>query len=206
MRTRINLDRRRSPVQRRLAARGRGQALVEFALVFPIFILIFFGIIEFSFLFNAELSLNYATRDAALVAAEGGNNANADCLILLKIDEDLNPPTAEGNITQVHIYSATEGGDQLATPKEQIYTRGGTTTCGSISAPYTIVGAPGNYPYNIRCSDLDRTTCSAGFTGPSNTGVDIIGVQIDYAYRFVTPMGTTINMTVSNAMRMEPVL
>ena len=60
----------------RPAGRGsRGQSLVEFALVFPIFLLLLFGIIEFAFVFNAQLSLNYATRDAALIAAEAGNNA-----------------------------------------------------------------------------------------------------------------------------------
>jgi Flp pilus assembly protein TadG len=204
VRTSINPDRHRSPVRRRLGAPERGQAIVEFALLFPVFMALLFGMIEFAFLFNAELSLNYATRDAALIAAEAGNNANADCLILQQVDADLNSPTAEANVITVHIFSATEGGQQLASPKEQTYTRGGATTCGSITVPYSI--GTTNYPYGIRCSDLDRTTCSAGFTGPSNTGVDIIGVRIDYTYHFLTPMGTTTTMSVSNAMRMEPIL
>jgi hypothetical protein len=73
----------------------------------------------------------------------------------------------------------------------------------------------------LRCSDLDRGTCSSGSTGPLNTGVDIIGVKIDYGYRFVTPLGSAFSligngaplwggagmtMTVGNAMRMEPIL
>ena len=184
--------------------RSRGQTLVEFALVFPVFVLILFGILEFAFILNAELALNFATRDAALIAAEAGNNDNADCLILQQVDADLNPPASNGNVVTVHIFSATEGGQPLATPKEQTYTRGGSTTCGSLTVPYTPTTT--DYPYNIRCSDLDRTTCSAGFTGPTNTGVDIIGVRIDYTYQFKTPMGSTIAMSVANAMRMEPVL
>lgn len=199
---------------------GRGQALVEFALIFPLFMVLLLAIIEFMFLFNAQLSLNYATRDAALVAAEAGNNENADCLILQKIDSDLNPPTNEANVLTVHIFSATETGDQLSTPKEQVYTRGGTTTCGSLTVPYSIDPLQATYPYNARCNDLDRTSCASGFTGPSNTGVDIIGVQLDYGYRFVTPMssafallggaplwgGAGMTMNVANAMRMEPIL
>lgn len=204
MRARINLCRHRSQVQPRSDARERGQSLVEFALILPVFMLLFFGLIEFAFLLNAELSLNYATRDAALIAAEAGNNANADCLILQQVDADLNPPTAKASVITVHIFSATEAGKPLATPKEQSYTRGGSTTCGIITVPYTIATA--DYPYNVRCSDLDRTTCAAGYTGPSNTGVDIIGVKIDYNYRFVTPLGTMTTMLVSNAMRMEPIL
>jgi hypothetical protein len=177
---------------------------VEFALVFPLFMLLLFGVIEFAFILNAELSLNYATRDAALIAAEAGNSANADCLILQQVDADLNPPTSEGNVITVHIFSATEDGKPLATPKEQAYTRGGSTTCGALTVPYTV--STTDYPYNIRCSDLDRTTCASGFTGPANTGVDIIGVRIDYRYRALTPVGFQTTMTVANAMRMEPIL
>jgi Flp pilus assembly protein TadG len=200
--------------------RSRGQALVEFALILPIFLVLLFAIIEFAFLFNAQLSLNYATRDAALVAAEAGNNANADCLILRQVNNDLTAPTDAARVLTVHIYSATETGGALAVPKEQTYTRGGTTTCGSVTVPFTI--GTNDYPYNVRCSDLDRTTCSASFTGPTNTGVDIIGVRLEYGYRFVTPLssvfsllgsnsaplwgGAGMTMNVGNAMRMEPIL
>lgn len=205
----------RRPVERR----ERGQALVEFALIFPLFIVLLFGIIEFMFLFNAQLSLNYATRDATLIAAEAGNNETADCVILQQIDKDLNAPTDESRVLTVHIFSATETGGPLSTPKEQTYTRGGSTTCGSTTAPYTI--GTSDYPYGVRCSDLDRGTCSPVYTGPSNTGVDIIGVRIEYGYLYVTPLGsafsllgsgtplwsgTGMTMTVRNAMRMEPVL
>ena len=178
------------------------------------------SLIEFMFLFNAQLSLNYATRDAALVAAEAGNNANADCLILQKIDQDLNAPTDETQVQTIHIYSATENGAQLGRPVEMIYTRGGTTSCGSLVVSYTL-SATQTYPANIRCSDLDRTGCSPTTTGPSNTGVDIIGVRIDYGYHFITPLGSTVAligngqslwngtgmvMSTGNAMRMEPIL
>jgi hypothetical protein len=205
--------------------RESGQSLVEFALALPIFVVLLLSIIEFMFLFNGQLSLNYATRDAALIAAEAGTNANADCLILQQVDKDLNPPTDESRVLTVHIFSATETGGPLSTPKEQTYARipGGatSTTCGdgSIAVPYTL--GTSDYPAVIRCNDLDRTTCGAGFTGPSNTGVDIIGVRIDYGYRFITPLGSASSlignrttlwggagmmMTVANAMRMEPIL
>jgi Flp pilus assembly protein TadG len=204
VRTRVSLNGRRLAARDRSAAPQRGQALVEFALVFPIFFLLLMGMIEFAFLFNAELSLNYATRDAALVAAEAGNNANADCLILRQVDADLNPPTAESSVITVHIFSATETGQPLSSPKEQTYTRGGTTTCGNITVPYSLGTA--TYPYSVRCSDLDRTSCSATTTGPSNKGVDIIGVRVDYSYKRVTPVGVITTLTVANAMRMEPIL
>ena len=219
---------RRTMIPPSRQGRHKGQSLVEFALVFPLFIVLLLSIIEFMFLFNAQLSLNYATRDAALVAAEAGARPDADCLILQQIDRDLNAPTDETRVITVHIFSATETGGQLTVPKEQTYTRisgGGTgTTCDTSPIPSntsSYLAGVTNYPALIRCSDLDRSTCSAGFTGPSNTGGDIIGVRIDYGYRFVTPVGsamtligggaplwggTGMTMSVGNAMRMEPIL
>ena len=62
------------------------------------------------------------------------------------------------------------------------------------------------YPYTVRCNDLDRTGCSSATTGPGNSGVDIIGVRIDYGYTKIGPFGFDSTMVVSNEMRMEPVL
>ena len=83
----MNLDRHR-PALRPGRAHGRGQALVEFALVFPIFITMMMGILEFSFVFNAQLSVGHATRDSALIAAEAGNASGADCVILQQIENE----------------------------------------------------------------------------------------------------------------------
>ncbi len=63
-------------------ARAGGQTLVEFGLVFPIFVMLLLGLVEFSFVFNAVLAVNYSTRDAALAAAEAGDAGGADCIIL----------------------------------------------------------------------------------------------------------------------------
>jgi len=169
------------------------------------------------FLFNAQLSLNFATRDASLVAAEEGVRPEADCLILAKVDQDLNAPTDETRVLTVHIFSATETGGQLSTPTEQTYTRipggGVSTSCDNSPTPsltsHYAIGTSG-YPPSGRCSDLDRTSCSGVTTtlNPLNTGVDIVGVQIDYRYQYVTPLlgGGAFQMTVRNAMRMEPIL
>lgn len=187
-------------------------------MVFPLFLVIFLGIIEFGFIFNGQLSLNYATRDAALVAAEAGSNASADCLILQQVDQDLSQPTDESRVITVHIFSADQTGHPVP-GIEQTYTRGGSTTCGSLTVPYAL--GTNAYPYNVRCSDLDRTSCSSGTTSAGNTGVDIVGVRIDYGYRYITPLGsvfsmlgsgaplwggTGMTMTAANAMRMEPIL
>ena len=48
--------------------RSRGQSLVEFAVVFPIFILILFGIIEFGFMLYSQMTVSNAAREAARVS------------------------------------------------------------------------------------------------------------------------------------------
>jgi len=56
---------------RRLAARADGQALVEFALVLPILVLILMGIIEFGRIFFAYLVITEMAREGARYAAVG---------------------------------------------------------------------------------------------------------------------------------------
>jgi Flp pilus assembly protein TadG len=54
----------------------RGQALVEFALLFPVMALLFFGIIQMGFLFGGQIALINSVRDAtryASTAAVGSN-------------------------------------------------------------------------------------------------------------------------------------
>lgn len=48
--------------------RSRGQALVEFAVVFPVFILVLFGLIEFSFMLYSQMTVSNAAREAARVS------------------------------------------------------------------------------------------------------------------------------------------
>ena len=46
-------------------SRQQGAAMVEFALVLPILIMLVFGIIEFGRAFNADISLTHAAREGA---------------------------------------------------------------------------------------------------------------------------------------------
>ena len=48
--------------------RSRGQSLVEFAVVFPVFILVLFGIIEFGFMLYSQMTVSNAAREAARVS------------------------------------------------------------------------------------------------------------------------------------------
>ncbi len=194
------------PSRRVDGTRRRGQALVEFALIFPIFITMMMGFIEFTFVFNALLSMGHATRDAALIAAEAGNAASADCVTLQTIENDVSAPTDKARIQQVAIYWTDSNGQTIL--GQNVYTRTGSTTCTlpdgtNLTVPYKLSGAAG-YDITSRCNVL---------AGCGSRKLDTIGVKISYQHTWVTPLanlvslgGTGVTLTQSNAMRMEPVL
>jgi hypothetical protein len=209
-----------SLIHRRTRARshpqkgGEGQTLVEFALVFPLFLLLLFGVIEFAFVFSGMLGISYATRDAALLAAEAGNADGADCVIIQAVDTALTPPAADNRITAVIVYRADQNGVEMAGVSNR-WTRGGSTDCGGgLSIPY--VRQTNGYPETSRCNVLAGDVGGGCETG--HPGLDTIGVRVEYAHQWVTPLGgfggngfggqggTGFTLSQSNSMRMEPIL
>ena len=180
----------------------------EFGLVLPIFIVLIIGLIEFAVAFNANLNVNFASREAALIGAESGNDAIADCRILQTIENSIDNPAHAERITQVRIYRAGINGNEL---EANVYSRGGNIQCQfwdgvetqTIRVNYTRL--QNNYPVNTRCNQLDGC-------GP-NRDLDTIGVRINYTHPWVTPLAGIVTLSgsgwafdASNAMRMEPVL
>jgi Flp pilus assembly protein TadG len=192
--------RRRGPT----TSSERGQALVEFALVLPAFLLLVFGVVEFGLAFNAAVSVNFVSRAAALLAAEGGRSEGTDCMVLRAIEQDMTSPASPTRISRVEIYWSDSNGDQISS-NVNVYTRSGSLTCtyasGSITVPYTL--ATERYPETERCDVL------AG-CGGLHTTVDDVGVRITYTHQWVTYVGKTIAGSItfqrSTAARMEPTL
>jgi Flp pilus assembly protein TadG len=198
------------PLRRRRHRRAEGQSLAEFALVFPFFLIVLFGIIEFGFALNAYLSIDFGSREAALAAAEAGNDSNADCAILRSVERSIGAPASINLVQSVRIYKAQSNGDPLGGASPTIYSRTGSMSCPledgtPATLPYTRTA--NGYPPASRCNIL------AGCTGSTTASVDTIGVEIRYRYVVKTPLYSLMNangngwtMIKSNAMRMEPVL
>ncbi len=189
--------------------RSRGQALVEFALFLPVFLLMTFAVIEFAFVFNGMLAISFATRDAALLAAEAGNAAGADCKIIAAVDRAVGPPAADSRIQSVVIYRADQNGTEMS-GVSNTWARGGPTDCPD-GTGIAYVRQTNGYPELSRCNLL----AGCGFGQP---GLDTIGVRVTYVHEWVTPLGgfsgpgfggqggMGFTLTQSNSMRMEPVL
>ncbi len=204
----------RDRAARRERARSRGQTLVEFGLVFPLFVMLLLGLVEFTFVFNAVLAVNYSTRDAALAAAEAGDAGGADCIILEWADKAIGAPADTARIQSVEIYQAKPDGSLWPGTTKTIYNRGAARSCTRPDGTIATVGyanpSPNGYPPSARCNLL------GGCNGPgvsNHPTVDNIVVRIVYRHSWITPLrnfagGGSGGLTFdrSSVMRMEPVL
>ncbi|MEP7159178.1 MAG: TadE/TadG family type IV pilus assembly protein [Chloroflexota bacterium] len=195
----------------------RGQSLVEFALLIPLFLALLMGLIEFAFAFNALLNTNYASRGAGLIAAQVGNASAADCFILNEVELKMGAPADKRQISRVDIQRTNPSGS--AVYATSAYQRSGSMTCtltsgAQMSVPYS--ASSSGYPPSQRCTVLPPAGCTT--LTPARTTVDTIAVQITYVYPWQTPLkalmplvngslsGTGFTMVQRNVFRMEPTL
>ena len=183
----------------------KGQAIVEFALLLPVLVLLIVGIVEFALVWNSRNTVLFASRDGSMIAAEGGSLTGTDCVVLQRIESDVVSPSTALRIQSVTIYWSDRNGDQIG-PNQNVYTRSGATSCtypdgNTITVPYTLTTA--GYLESARCSVL------AG-CGGSHTTVDTIGVRVTYqhfwATSFVRFAGNSVTFTEATITRAEPQL
>jgi hypothetical protein len=184
---------RRSAVQEQVPARGQG--LVEFAMLVPVFMLLLLGMLEFGFAFDQNLTLEYATREGARVGsalANGGgtlgcnsgqspNAATVDPQILAAVRRVLLSPGSRVKPAlgmQVLIWKADANGAPVTplTTYQNVWTYTGPATGPTVDGQQ-IGFTQGTHPWD---------PCSRTNGGPS--GVDSIGVSLTYSYTFQTPL------------------
>ncbi len=169
-----------------------GQGLVEFALTLPIFVLLLMGVLEFGFLYNNILTVQFASRQGVSAAAQVGAEDGADCSILKAVEAALTTPIDKNRITAVEVFQSDANGQPIA-GRINRYIRTGLLDCSGVSTqPYTLTGVEG-YPQIERKDSLVA-------------GLDVVGVHIEYLYVGVTPVGAGRTWDVSDGatLRMEP--
>lgn len=183
----------------------KGQAIVEFAMVLPVLVLLIIGLMEFSLVWNSRNTVLFASRDGSMLAAEGGSLDGVDCVVLQRVEGDVVSPSSSLRILQISIYWSDRNGDQIGA-NQNLYTRGGSTSCTyadgtTITVPYTLTTA--GYLESSRCSVL------AGCGGGHNT-VDTIGVRVTYQHFWMTSFvrfaGNSVTFTEASITRAEPQL
>ena len=159
---------------------SRGQALVEFALVAPIFFLLIFGVIEFS-LINASIgAYNFAAKDAArLGSIRGPTDANIDQEIVALVNGHVSAVPAATTL-EIDIFQADSAG--APTGKLDAYTPAGAA-----------IGTP-SWTYNQRIDN--------------QADADYLGVRVIYEYTYVTALLSSgapdIRLTTTAVLRIEP--
>jgi TadE-like protein len=174
--------------------RERGQGIVEFALVLPIFMMLLLIILEFGLAFNHSLTVGLATREGARVGAALATGGVTDCTDTQTINVDqqiiaglqriLKSPGSDvvmSHIAQVRIYKATVTGAEVGPVNIWTYAGPGL-------GPTADPGPPAD--------KLDFTQQSVGWKAcDRNNGAnpDSIGVAVRYNYALQTPLGSFMN-------------
>jgi hypothetical protein len=166
-----------------------GQALVEFALLVPILLVLVMGIIEFGAAFSTTIAVNRASQNAGHAGAIAGRLLGSDCLVLGEVEKSVSPPAEKARVLDVRIQRTALAGNLVYA--QTTWTRTGSTACElsdgtSVVVPYTRTES--GYPENQRCDILRGCPTMT----PARSTVDNIGVAVRYRHRWLTPLGSLL--------------
>lgn len=184
--------------------------MVEFAVVLPFLLLLIMGAIEFGFVFNSQISLQYASREGARVGSAmvngggtlgcgGGQSplaASVDATIIGSVNRVLTStgsPLKVDQVLEIRIFQATASGGEVV-GKVNVW-----------------LPTPGTGPI-VDGRPLDFSQSSVGWSACSRTYVqpaDSIGVGVRYRYFLQTPFLalsgiTTLTIYDRTIMAMNP--
>jgi hypothetical protein len=181
--------------------RERGAALVEFALVAPVLLLLIFGAFEYGMFFKDYLTVANTTRTGARVGSAAGSSADADYQILQAVKAAATAlPGGSNSVQQISIYKSTSsGGGPTATCQttSSATDKCNTYTASAFSQPLTKFGCG--------TGSLDSVWCPTTRVDSQAVGPDYIGVWVKTTHGFVTKLfGTSRSITDNVVMRIEP--
>jgi Flp pilus assembly protein TadG len=158
--------------------------MVEFALVFPVAILLFFMVIEGAFLLFSDATSHFAAGEAARQAAEAGNAATTDARVVKVVRDSAVGQTTLETVNEIDIYHLNED------------SAGNLTVDAAHVNKYKLDGTPigaVNWPATSRIVTNDAS--------------DFLGVTIDYTYNWRTALFAPLappHLTAIYYVRLEP--
>lgn len=165
---------------------------MEMALVFPIVIMLLFGVAEFGLAFKNFLSISHGSREGALVSATSGNDVQAD---FASVEAVLDALTAV-NIDEVQSI-VIRNPDSPFESTSYNYTPGGL--CDWTPCPDFFAGAaPGDPPY----SQPGYVPSDRDVSAPQPGRVEVV---ITYTHNWITGLwAQQSTWTSATTMRIEP--
>ena len=187
----------------------RGQGIVEFALLVPVFMLLLLAMLEFGFLFDHTLTIQYASREGARVGSAMVNGggvpgcgtgqspaaADVDKNIVAAVTRVLNSDGSRVNpaeVPTITIYHADSNGNQIADHANVWRYAPG-------SGP-SVDGRP--IGYTLAAGDTHWPACSRTNIG---SPPDSIGVAMGYTYRLQTALGNVLGFFGGTGLSSIPV-
>lgn len=166
--------------------RRRGQALVEFALVAPLFFLLFFGFIEFALISASIAAYNFAAKEGARVGSLlGRTDGTVDTQILNSVNSHVAGIVMAKPI-KLEIYKSDVAGDYIL---------------------------PGNSSaiedaYTFSSSSWTVQTWLPNTRDDTLVNADYLGVKITYQYTYLTAFvsggNSSLQLTANSVQRIEP--
>ncbi len=179
---------------------GRGQAMVEFALVSPLFFFLLFGLIECGIFSAQRSSFTFAVRSATRIGSIHAHETDANSQICAALISSLKSASANpADLGQVTIFRADDGAGGMDTTLADNPNAHDVGTCaadGKWSYLNGIVPScpptPGNasWPY-----------CARNVIDPP----DPLGVSATYHFHYVLPIfGGGVTIRETSILRIEP--
>jgi len=193
------------PQRRRGARRGRrlsrGQAIVEFAMVAPLFLLMLFGFIEFALIGASIAAFNFAAKDAARM---GSYLATTTCDVdgqMVNLIQGRVAGVVVAHLVTIEIFKSDATGTyQGAVEDSYDNTAGGTPTC--LTAPGGVCTSSPPITGLINCN------WTVDMRNDSLIDADYLGVRISYNYTYLTAFisggNSTLSLTATSVQRIEP--
>lgn len=186
----------------------RGSAIIEAAIVTPVFFLLLFGVMEFGLLFRTNLTTTHASRDGARAASVYGREAETDFLVLQTIRHAADAMGVDA-IEFVVIYkldtpTSPMDPDCLVASKDDVCNRY-VRAHFDLALDYT----NGNPTPHFRCAEdtaVDRFWCPAERDSSIETA-DYVGVYIKTEHDYITGFfGESRELDDTTIIRIEPEL
>jgi len=190
----------------------RGAALLEAAIVTPLFFSLIFGIFEFGLLFRNSLTTANAGKQGARSASVSGQRPDADYLILRSIEHGLQAMGTD-DLELIVVFRAS-GPDDVVPPaclvSSQLDAGPGSVACNRYTAAdlaLDIDDSTGTDLGNFRCSTtaIDRYWCPADRETSISGGVEYVGVYVETSHSYITGLfGAGTPLTETTILRLEP--
>lgn len=173
---------RHTPGKQKRTARERGAAMVEFALISPLFFFLLFAGIEMGLMFRSHLAIEDISRNAARVASIKRNDVDADQAILQVVADKAG--RLSGDVKKVIIFSAPTLDSDLP-----------VGCIGVADTPQTQPNTCNAYGENYDDVPGDATLIEAGgLTAAERSQWQNLGIYIEYEHQYVTGFFDTITL------------